>query len=152
EPALGQEDTQPRAAEGIAARDPLGKEPVGLAGPAAEGDLVADEPQLVDLVARVQPLPAQRALRDDIAVPRLPRPDRRSRQVEHPRHRADAEQRDAAFGRLATIRCVHRSPALGTWFFSWLVTCTTALRAFRVGSPPTRRSTRSCNAASPPAR
>src|SRR5262249_36757894 len=109
EPGLGQQHTQSRTAERVAARDALREEAVGLAGPASARDLVADEPQLLDLIARVEALPALRALRDNVAVARFPRSDGRGGEVEHPSDGADAEQRNAPLRHLAPIPCVHLS-------------------------------------------
>src|ERR671910_991192 len=72
---------------------------MGVGGCQALSKLDLDEAELIDLVARVQTMAAGAALWDREPVAFLPGPQGRGRDVEHPRHRADAVDRPAGHGR-----------------------------------------------------
>ena len=72
-------------------------------------DLIAHESQVVDLLARVETLPARRARRDHQVVPGLPGANRRSGEIQHARDRSDAEERKPSVRHLARIPSRHRS-------------------------------------------
>src|SRR6266487_1145059 len=83
-------------------RERLGNSAVGVGGSNTGGELCLDEAELADLVAGVQPVTAGAALwlREPVAL--LPGPQRRRRDVKHPRTGTNAVQRAAAHGRPVT--------------------------------------------------
>jgi len=68
----------------------LGKQAVGVRWLQTALDLLADEAQLVNLIAAIQSPPARASGRNDLPITILPSPQRLHRQTQHPRHRPDA--------------------------------------------------------------
>ena len=79
-----------------ASRSRSAKQPVGVGRRGAALHQVDDEPQLLQLVARVDALRALAPRRDDDAVAFLPRPQRRRLDAEHAGHRPDRVDRSGA--------------------------------------------------------
>ena len=74
-------------------------------------DVVADEPQFLDVVSGIQPLTARTADRDDQRVAVLPRPQGLGGDVHHFRHSADAVDAGAV---LASLHTAPTTPSSGT--------------------------------------
>jgi hypothetical protein len=68
----------------------LAEQPVRISRRESARHLRRDEAQLLDVVARVEAVPARAPLRDHRRVALLPVANRRDRNLEHPRHRTDA--------------------------------------------------------------
>jgi hypothetical protein len=84
---------RPRSLRGSRLRDvasALGKQPVGVGRLQTPFDLLADEAELINLIAAVQSAPARASGRNDLPIAILPGPKRLHRQTQHPRHRPDA--------------------------------------------------------------
>ncbi len=95
--ALRQQDLHSRGrtrhrplGERLRARPAFGEQAVGVGGGQTLVEALHDEPQLLYLLARVEPAPALAALGHHEPVAILPTADRRLRDPQHPRHRTDA--------------------------------------------------------------
>src|SRR5215207_10841924 len=111
---------------------------MGVGGCHALSKLDLDEAELVDLIAGVQTVPPGAAFWDREPVAFLPGPQGRGRDVEHPRHRADAVDGSAGHGRtIAGPSSSHKSEPISVRedLFSMY---TSAPEPLKVPHPPRR--------------